>query len=115
MSVALAWCRRRLIGFAVTFDARNVISRAGIRAGSRLAGERRQFARRIDIDAETLRDARAIIFVGLQEVPNHALLNAHVGFLEIRDEIVDEIVAMTVIERAVDLAGLLVVVAGAIL
>jgi hypothetical protein len=95
--------------------ARNVVGRIARRSGSRLVRQRRQFARFLDIDAEPRGNPRAVVFVSVQKAPDHAFLNPRIGFLEIRDEVIDEVVAMRIVECAIDLAGLLVVVNGAIL
>src|SRR5690606_16372945 len=65
------------------------------------------------IDAHTLGQAAAVIFVAMPEVPDHAQLDVFRALLEVVGDIGDQVLAFPILERAVALTRLLVVAARA--
>src|SRR4051812_47604784 len=75
-----------------------------------LAFKRRQGLGLFEIDPSAFGDPAAVILVAMPEVPHHPERDVLGAILHVGDQVVDEVVALPILEGAVALAGLLVVV-----
>src|ERR1700694_2487704 len=100
---------RGLLAVGRPFGLRTVTVRAGL-SRRWFARQRWKLARLLHVDADPVRDPRAVVLVGIQEVPDHSQLDVPVALLERVDEVVDQVVALAVVDRTVALADLRVVV-----
>src|SRR3954463_11715507 len=79
-------------------------------ARSRLAGQRRQRLRPLEVDPGALGDATAVILVAMPEVPDHPEGQLLWTLLEVTRDIADQVLALPVLEGAVALARLGIII-----